>query len=691
MKDERLYINGKLADIGTDTKVTMNIKSNLFRDVSKIASNSTYTINLPKTTNNQKIFGHADLMQANNSFGYKTYDVRYFRNGVEIIKNGKATVLRVSAVSFEVSILWGVFPSFSELLTTGAMLNQLDTKDRIVFHAIGEPDNYDDVVGKGYFYAAYSTTRKEDVVDYSWKSTHDMIFPILQKGKHEGKWGGGHWNSSGAIEGLHPVVRASWVLDLIREKKNIDFQFPQEEREYINTLVMPLISKKSNELTFDGLFTADMLPKDEKGAVSLTVKETTNVFKGAVGETLTSVEAKANTDILIDIKATWELDITGRKPVGHTSDFYHNEPTGYSHYAFEYGYWLKISIQSGLDVEVLIIGPNEKNFIVTSPDNHRGVVRFQYSGYGKAKVEEHSTITIEWLSDGVIEGAKFTGGEVKINLQNSDNVLNGGYFPITSNLPKIKIIDFVKFLAAITGTFPLQMNNGNMVRFVPLATIWKNKSNAVDWTDRVIAYGRENKPQAIEFSMSDYGQHNLYKWKTDETVKGNYDGDLKILNDTLEVEKTIIEFPFAATDGDNVPMYEEQKRGEGAAGGSFGGGVPKKNENESKVDATSAKDSYKACKDRVLRLSRNEKGKAVARFDINMQEIIDTKYSQLAKSLEHVKIVTEKVRMSDTELAHFDETKPVYLAQYGSYFAVTEIKADETGVAEAILLKLNTI
>ena len=103
MKDERLYINGKLADIGTDTKVTMNIKSNLFRDVSKIASNSTYTINLPKTTNNQKIFGHADLVQANNSFGYKTYDVRYFRNGVEIIKNGKATVLRVSAVSFECS------------------------------------------------------------------------------------------------------------------------------------------------------------------------------------------------------------------------------------------------------------------------------------------------------------------------------------------------------------------------------------------------------------------------------------------------------------------------------------------------------------------------------------------------------------------------------------------------------------
>ena len=49
MNDERLYIDGELVDIDDTTKITMDIKSNLFRDVSQIVSNSTYTVKLPKT------------------------------------------------------------------------------------------------------------------------------------------------------------------------------------------------------------------------------------------------------------------------------------------------------------------------------------------------------------------------------------------------------------------------------------------------------------------------------------------------------------------------------------------------------------------------------------------------------------------------------------------------------------------
>lgn len=44
MNDERLYIDGELVDIDDTTKITMDIKSNLFRDVSQIVSNSTYTV-----------------------------------------------------------------------------------------------------------------------------------------------------------------------------------------------------------------------------------------------------------------------------------------------------------------------------------------------------------------------------------------------------------------------------------------------------------------------------------------------------------------------------------------------------------------------------------------------------------------------------------------------------------------------
>ena len=82
MTDERLYIDGVLVDTDEDTKITMDIKSNLFRDVSKIASNTTYTVKLPKTVRNQMLLRHSDLVQSNQDFPYQMHTARYFRNGV---------------------------------------------------------------------------------------------------------------------------------------------------------------------------------------------------------------------------------------------------------------------------------------------------------------------------------------------------------------------------------------------------------------------------------------------------------------------------------------------------------------------------------------------------------------------------------------------------------------------------------
>jgi hypothetical protein len=48
----------------------------------------------------------------------------------------------------------------------------------------------------------------------------------------------------------------------------------------------------------------------------------------------------------------------------------------------------------------------------------------------------------------------------------------------------------------------------------------------------------------------------------------------------------------------------------------------------------------------------------------------------------------ERVVLSDAEIQQFDETKPVYLSQYGRYFAVLEIKSDGEETSEVTLLQL---
>jgi hypothetical protein len=268
----------------------------------------------------------------------------------------------------------------------------------------------------------------------------------------------------------------------------------------------------------------------------------------------------------------------------------------------------------------------------------------------------------------------FNGGTISLSATGDDDTVPaGGYFPICTNLPKVKIIDFVKFLAAITGTFPMQMSSDGIVKFIPLSTVWNNKKGAKDWTRRVIAQGAENKPKQIEFKMSDYAQHNYYKWKNDKYVSGDYDGDIQIQNETLSTERTVIEFPFSASDGNNVPMYEKETD----------------TSTSSSTATTESEPSYSACTDRILRLGKDSNGKATAYFDINMQQILNDKYREVINTLQNVKVVTETIRMRDIELLNFDETKPVFLAQYGAYFAVNSIKSDANGLADVELLKLN--
>ena len=167
--------------------------------------------------------------------------------------------------------------------------------------------------------------------------------------------------------------------------------------------------------------------------------------------------------------------------------------------------------------------------------------------------------------------------------------------------------------------------------------------------------------------MGDWCQHNWYRWKEDETVNGDYDADLLINNKNIEDTRDVITFPFAASDYNNVPMYTSNAS-----------------------STTSTEPSYSACKDRILRLIDDGNGKAMGIFDIDMQAIIRDKYSTLTQALNNARVIKENIIISNIELLDFDECRPVYFAQYGAYFAVTEIKAGSNGMAEVTMLQLYT-
>ena len=81
MRNDMLFIGDKLMDLDDDTKVTLNFKSNIFTDLSKIISNNSYTIKLPNTIRNQCAIMHADLPSCDIVYPRIKLNARYFRNG----------------------------------------------------------------------------------------------------------------------------------------------------------------------------------------------------------------------------------------------------------------------------------------------------------------------------------------------------------------------------------------------------------------------------------------------------------------------------------------------------------------------------------------------------------------------------------------------------------------------------------
>ena len=150
--DQQLYIDGVLMDMGEDSEITLDIKSNLFRDITKMTSNTTYTINLPKTAHNMAVLEFSSKPSTSSQYPYIFHTARYFRNGLEIIHGGRASVLSVKE-TIEISIYWGLFQALTTLQSSDLKLNELDCTKYVKFYRVNAADTYDKAISEGVFYA----------------------------------------------------------------------------------------------------------------------------------------------------------------------------------------------------------------------------------------------------------------------------------------------------------------------------------------------------------------------------------------------------------------------------------------------------------------------------------------------------------------------------------------------------------
>lgn len=629
MRDEMLFIDGELVDLDEDTKITLNIKSNLFTDLSKIVSNNSYTIKLPKTVRNQRIIEHADLPACNTDYSRKYHQGRYFRNGVEIISDAKVVLISVSD-SIEMAMTWGNSTAFQDLVDADYSLNDLiEVNDSgiaryLIWKNWGEND------------------RNFPYVNYGFRSDESQVW-------------------------YHPAVSLEKILGYISEDFGVAFDWPSEKEHILSDLFIPIVNRHPSEayseycsitVEIDGVYF------DNAEHVSLYFKNATdrsyygNMVQvgGIVGSNIVTAYHSYIRNSVPKISGNFEVLVRSS-----------SEPSTALFEVYNYNF---DGTGSNLDSStVLEVSP----FSMENMNNGTYKLVFDFTD------EQSSLLSTEWSYPYIKFGIKNIGdvnnvvsisGNVKIkNIEEQilmqeyldeamDKSANGRFW-IIPNLPDVKVIDFIKIVSSLMGVFASSTEK-NVLRFITIDKLI-SKENAYDWTKRVVASYLDNKPMQISYTLDGFAQKNIYKWQDDDSIRGNYDGYLIVENSTIADEAEVIEIPFSPTNMvggiANIPLYTYN-------------------------DETGLQ--YNNVEQRLLRYDGN-RGVFTG---LDWGTILAENYQSYQKIIRKPVIINEKIEISDIELKELDVTIPVYLAQYGRYYAIISIKAENTGICECELLQL---
>jgi hypothetical protein len=639
----QLYIDGQLADIAEDTNVTFTIVSNLLTGAADFKGNRTLTIDLPATVNNRRLINMAQVVQGGGDYPYQFHNVDYYRNGVPIIQGGIGRLVSTDTEKIHIAIVWGVRTAVEALLGSDKSIASLTTNAGITFNSLPQVSDYDDALADDVFYAAMDTMVHD--------SPNDIYHVNVGIGSDRYEYAEDRTASSL----LHPSVRMDWILSLMESQYNAHIDWGTAMTD-IGQMIVPLIGKVPNDATFSYGYTAT-----SNGTLGNVIKLRTTHNSAIIAQTTSSQPTTALT-----------CATAFKGLVKYSCYFYINEQdlirVAYPIYKTRYGY--SVGIHAAGTHHWCTIVP--EGYLFQANKIHSGELAIYATGYLNVEMAVGDTLSIAL---GTTSGGMFdanSAGDLNVAgctlyiaeiIGTEDEVQPGQWYPVEGNLPDIKPVDLVKFLAAVTGVFPVQSSTSDTLVMKPVASVF-DISRAVDWSSRLLSPAPRPVPAGKAFSVDGWAQRNWWRWKDDDTVSGSYDGSIDVADETLPVERNVMEFPFAATDGNNVPMYTSEEKN---------GTVQRK---------------YKAVQPRVLTLIEGETSKAEAMFTLDMTRILADKYGDLAASLRKPSVITETIRINDVELSQVDETKPILLKQHGAYFALLELSVKGNGTAEAKLLRI---
>lgn len=448
---------------------------------------------------------------------------------------------------------------------------------------------------------------------------------------------------------LLPSVNCWRIIEQMEATYGVDFDFSAAVEQELKLMAIPCISHNATTAPVAFSITGvNSVGDDPSGGVELqgvNASEFYTIEDGVVEHDYTQYRCS-----LIRPTSAGSFSLSADAVFSMESDFPYAFSEGAPAYLYLYVFdsnGKRVDGVRRISSRVKIEGPRdascrfEESFSVLIPEGGCLAMIFYYKTV--ARVSE---------TNGGFSGF-VNGEEQELKLYDT---LDVGY-----NLPDVSQVDFLKTICAI---FELSaIRQGDTLRFVSMSELLSNKNKALDWTGKIVFEGNEAS-SSISFKVGNFSQRNNFKWVADTAPEGYGDGVLNFSNATLEDKETdATKIPFAASVGALIPLF-------------------KFSEDRTNVESSTVKP-------RIMRIVESSTGSAMLTFDgLSFSVLLEKYYTALREIISNAIVIKVSARLSPLDLKTLDFTTPIYLSQFGRYFAISKIETTGGRQAKVELIRL---
>jgi len=623
--NEELYIKGEKVDLGSGT-ITLKYQSNFLGDITKIQTNFSYTVSVPKTANNTRIFSQSDMPSAAviDNFPRRYNEAVYFRNGIELF-TGSAILLKSTEKAFEFCLNWGELTDLRDFVNNEKTINQLFDKSFAQMWDNNSINNTPSNATEGFF--EY----------YGGRAIIGVNVRLLK----------------------HPFVKLTKIIDLIKNATGMNFIFPSTIQSRLNHIALLCMTKKDT-------------PE--------------SMTKYPLDASLRRFQNEVQNHHLLEVhslKYSVSNFIAGISQIGikrDTNSLYVKVRVNFQTSSGSFGFLISKSANGGE-------ASNTNNDIlrVTGTQTGNTIYDISVKYEGTVNVSLSADTNLYFYTFGNYTTTNQYHSEQNYILLNIDpyrdnetalNIEYGGMFPIFANLPPLKFVDIIKTVCYMFGLYAHRhkTDSSNTVRFSHIELLSDNKQFAVDWSEKTINR-HKHIPEQIIYRYGSMSEYNYLRYKKDDEDDFEDYAFIKVEDETLSRWRDLITLEFAASNKWDVnqafiPQYSI------------------KTTPDTSNQTTIRETEFKELQPRILSVPLNSNSKYL-RFEpeLTFETLKNLYYQEYQRLMRRPIVITETFKLSELDLKNLDFTIPVYLRQYGQYYAIITIE-DRGGICKAEMLQL---